>query len=362
MNGRDRFMIALSNGKPDRLPCQVHSFMIYFLAKKLLFTDALAYKFYGMDPVLYVGPKKIFNEEAKRNWRQTAKVRSVKDGTVTSDIVIHTPKGELNKTVAVNKYTMWDVVPLVKTEKDFELFREFYPFPIRFDWSPLVKARDKVRDKGIVRTCSPGYGQTGAFQSLATLLGTTELIYKVYDEPDWVHYALKTINDKNIETFVNSGKIEADLVETGGGAGSSTVISPDIHREFCLPYDKELHKAIRDRGGRITYHLCGGVMPLLEIVAENGADVLETMTPPGMGGDCDMKEAARRIGGKMAFIGGLDQNRCFTGDPQEAVNMVRELFEAKPNGGYICSPSDHFFEGRHKNIRAFADTCKECIY
>jgi len=362
MNGRDRFLIALSNGKPDRLPCQVHSFMKYFLAKKLLFYDSLAYKFYGMDPVLYVGPRRIFTEEAKKNWREVVKPRGVKDGVITSDVVIHTPKGDLFKTVAVNKYTAWDTVPLIKTEADFELFREFYPVPSKLDWSRVIKARDKVGDKGIVRTVSPGYGQSGAFQSLATMIGTTELIYKVYDEPDWVHYALKIINDKNIETMVNGGRVEADLVETGGGAGSSTVISPDIHEEFCLPYDKLLHKAIKDMGGKISYHLCGGIMPLLEIVAENGADALETMTPPGMGGDCDFAEASRRIGDKMAFIGGIDQNKCFTGDPQSAVDMVRELFAAKSNGGYICSPSDHFFEAKHKNIRAFADTCKECKY
>ena len=136
---------------------------------------------------------------------------------------------------------------------------------------------------------SRGFGQSGAFQSLAYMTDTVNLIYKAYDSPEWVHYALNEINKKNIKTVINSGRIQADLVETGGGAGSSSVIGRDMHREFCLPYDIELHKAIKEQGALISYHLCGAVMLLLEIVSLNGADALETMTPEGMGGDCDLR-------------------------------------------------------------------------
>ena len=31
MTGRERFLIAINNEKPDRLPCQVHSWMQYYL-------------------------------------------------------------------------------------------------------------------------------------------------------------------------------------------------------------------------------------------------------------------------------------------------------------------------------------------
>ena len=86
------------------------------------------------------------------------------------------------------------------------------------------------------------------------------------DEPDWTHYALKAISDKSLLSIENMGKIEADLVENGGGAASSTVISPTLHEEFCLPYDKLQHDAIHRQGALVVYHLCGGLIPLLEIV------------------------------------------------------------------------------------------------
>lgn len=363
MNGRDRFLIALINGKPDRLPCQVHSFMTYFLLKNWLFNNLHAYKYFDMDPVLYVGPKYIYSDEASKNWKVVNKFKSIRKGVYSYDKIIHTPKGNLTTSYSINVYTRWDTEPLIKTEEDFELFREFYPVPISADWKRVIKARDKIGDSGIVRSVSLGYGQSGAFQSLANMMDSVNLIYKAYDEPDWVHYALNEINKKYIEAVNNSGRIESDLIETGGGAGSSTIISPDMHKEFCLPYDRELHKAIKDNGGMVTYHLCGGLMPLLTLVASNGADVLETMTPPDMGGDCNLKRASEIIGDKMAFIGGLDQNKYFEkGNPDIIRQAVRDLFESKPNGGYICSPSDHFFFGNKENIKAFSKACKECVY
>jgi len=63
----------------------------------------------------------------------------------------------------------------------------------------------------------------------------------------------------------------------------------------------------------------------LEDVVANGADGLETMTPPGMGGDCDLAEAYRRVGDKLFFIGGFDQREGFEANtPQRARELVLE--------------------------------------
>ncbi len=184
-----------------------------------------------------------------------------------------------------------------------------------------------------------------------------------FDNPDWVHYVLNCLLERKLDVIELAGKQELDLIECGGGGGSSTVISPGLHKEFCLPYDKRQIEAYHTHGAMVVYHLCGGLMPLLEIVTENGADALETMTPPEMGGDCDLKEATKIVGNRIAFIGGFDQNNGFEkGTPQVVREMVFKLHAACSDGGYICSPSDHFFKGDIKNLKAFAEACAECIY
>jgi uroporphyrinogen-III decarboxylase len=364
MTGRERFLTVLENGKPDRLPCQVHSWMPYYLDTYLDGMDQFAaYEHFSMDPVVYVDPIYEYDEKDLANWQVEHKELGIVSGNQAWVDIIHTPDGNLYDKRARNEYTRWRTEYLIKTEKDFEIWKKHVPVPVKVDWSPVMNAKKKIGDKGIVRASFFDFGQGSPWQSLDTMMGTEPLIMAAIDKPEWVSYALEIMLEKKLRAIEIGSRFELDLVETGGGAGSSTVISPDMHRKFCLPYDKKQHEALHSAGTKVVYHLCGGIMPLLETVVENGTDALETMTPPAMGGDCDLEAATQRVGDKLCFIGGFDQNKGFeNGDRDTIERMVKQLFEACPDGGYICSPSDHFFFGDPANIRAFSEFCSNCIY
>jgi uroporphyrinogen-III decarboxylase len=183
------------------------------------------------------------------------------------------------------------------------------------------------------------------------------------DDPEWVHYVLQVLTDNQLRVIAMMEGMPMDLIETGGGAASNTVISPSLHKEFCTPYDRQLHDALHSVGIKVVYHLCGGLMKQLDNVLANGADGLETMTPPGMGGDCDLAEATRLVGDKLFFVGGFNQKDGFErGTPKRARELVLECHAACPDGGFIISPSDHFFHGAPECIQSFADAAKECLY
>lgn len=364
MTGRERFLCALNKGKPDHLPAQVHGWMKYYLNTYLNGMDQYAaYEFFKADLSIYSGASFGYDEADCGNWRKTmreGRVEGSNDRVAVAEIV--TPAGTLTESFGFNRFTTWTTEHIIKDEKDFEIWRKYVPLPISVDWSPTKKALARVGDRGIVRGGLIAFGQYSPWQSFCTLFGTEQAIMACYDKPDWVHYALKSILDKFMRIEIG-GRIPADLVETGGGAGSSTVIGPDLFREFCLPYDRKFHDLLHSLGTKVVYHLCGGVMPMLDLVVETGADGFETMTPPSMGGNCDLAEAYRRVGAKLFFIGGFDQNAGFEkGNPGTVRKMVQALHAACPGGGYIVSPSDHFFFGDPANIQAFFDAAKECRY
>lgn len=366
MTSRDRMLIALDNGRPDRLPCQVHGWMEYYLKNYAGTMDWMeANDRFGFDHALYVSPDYVYADRDLANWRTTVKDLGVLDDGYSHSVeTIETPEGTLSVHRACNAFTPWDVEPLVKNWDDFRLWAKWRPIPVRADFTRMLEAKDRLGDKGILRVHPFSAGQGSPWQSLCILMGTEQCIFAAHDEPETVHEALETILQMTLKATETWRGIPGDMIETGGGAGSNTVISPRMFRAFCVPYDRRQHEAFRACGLKIVYHLCGGLMQQMEMVAENGADGLETMTPRSMGGDCDLAEASRRVGGRLFFIGGFDQSAGFEkGTPETARRLVHECFEAtRDHAGYIIAPSDHFFFGAPENLKAFCDAAKECTY
>lgn len=366
MTSRERMLIALGNGRPDRLPCQVHGWMAYYLKRYLSNCDWYqACERFGMDYAIYVSPIYRYAERDQANWSVAGQdLGTDKDGNRNWKQVITTPKGTLQQAGASNEFTGWTTEPLIKTEADFELWDAYCPVPVAVDLSPVREAREKVGDRGIVRSHPFSPGQGSPWQSFCTMVGTQEAIFMAMDEPARLHHCLEAIVKKTLRVTEMWKGTPADMVEVGGGAGSNTVISPALFREFCLPYDRRQNALFHEAGLKIVYHLCGGLMQMLDLVVETGADGLETMTPPSMGGDCDLREASRRVGDKLFFIGGFDQSAGFErGTPDVARRLVRECFEAtRDHAGYIVAPSDHFFFGDPANLQAFVDAARDCRY
>ena len=282
MTSRERLLAALNNERPDRLPCQVHGWMQYYLDTYLYGCDWYeAYGQFDMNYAIYVNPTYQFAEKDLASWQiqRSAPVKD-NDGNTTWRETIITPRGELTQVFGQNQFTLWNTEHLLKTEKDIELWKEFAPVPVAADLSPVQEAYDKLGDRGIIRSHPYYPGQGSPWQALCILMGTEKGIYLAMDEPEQTH------------------------------------------------------------------------------------DLLETMTPKAMGGDCDLAEASRRVGDQLFFIGGFDQNAGFEkGTPEVVRRQVFDCFEAtKDHAGYIIAPSDHFFFGDPENLQVFSDAIKACVY
>jgi uroporphyrinogen decarboxylase len=69
MNSRERMLIALHNGRPDRLPCQAHGWMDYYLKTYLGGIDWWqAYARFDMDYAIYVSPRHIYADKDLARW------------------------------------------------------------------------------------------------------------------------------------------------------------------------------------------------------------------------------------------------------------------------------------------------------
>ena len=385
MTSKERMLCALDGGRPDRLPVTTHHLMDYFLKGQM--GGASSREFFdrfGLDAIHWVvahRPDESAGEyfdplqgvpgflEARRissdQWQVFPEDISGQEWPTTRFRFV-TPKGELSMVVQSNQYTGWVSEHLIKEKSDIDLIGEFVTAPC-CDVEAVNIEAEAFGQRGLVRShvcCFDVFGQPGTWQDAACLVGIERLIMETFDDPEWVHQLLGILQRRKL-AYVRSMKGAAfDVIEFGGGDASSTVISPGIFDEFVAPYDAPVIAAAHEAGQRIVYHTCGGMMPILERVAAMGPNAMETFTPSGMGGDADLAEAKRRIGGKVCMIGGFDQYHFFTGcTPEDTRSEVRRCFEAAGrDGGFILSPSDHFFDADLELLHAFADEGRQCSY
>ena len=385
MSSKQRLLTAIQGGKADRLPVTTHQLMPYFLNKYMggISNDEF-FEQMGMDGIVWIVPHKPDASkgqyydpsqgepgflESRRistdNWRISHEPVDHPDYT-TVRFTITTPKGNLTTVLQSNEMTTWVAEHLIKEKNDIDIIAEFATAPT-CDIDEVNKTVKQYGDKALIRghiPCFDIFGQPGCWQDACCLVGTEKMIMATFDDPQWVHSLLKMLQQRKIDFLKTTKGANYDIWELGGGDASTSVISPAMFNEYVGPYDTEVIAAAHQAGQQVVYHVCGGMMPILEDIAAMGPDAMETFTPPDMGGDTDLGKAKKRIGDKVCMIGGWDQFHYFTDCTEEETRrQVRNCFEqAGEGGGYILSPSDHFFDADVELIRAFADEARKCVY
>jgi hypothetical protein len=384
VTSKQRLLCALDRGKPDRLPATTHHLMESFLKRYLDGASSLDFfDRFGLDAIHWVvahrsdeAAGEYFDPlQGRPGFLEARRVATDNWHVVADDLPGYewptkrfrfiTPKGVLAMVLQSNEHTAWVIEHLIKEKRDIDLIGEFVTAP-KCDVEAVNREARGFGERGLVRShicCFDVFGQPGTWQDAACLVGIERLILEAHDDPAWVHELLRILQWRKLAYTRSLKGASLDVIELGGGDASSTVISPRLFDEFVAPYDEPIIAAAHEAGQRIVYHTCGGMMVFLERIAAMKPDAMETFTPRGMGGDADLAEAKRRIGDRVCMIGGLDQLHFFTGcTPDETRREVRRCFEAAGrDGGFILSPSDHFFEADLQLLQAFADEARDCI-
>jgi hypothetical protein len=365
MTSRQRLLTALDQGVPDRLPITIHQWQGYHLRTVMGGCDQLeAFRRAGLDAAVAVGP---WSAEVSPHWTETTEVLERTPDLVRTRFTARTPDGELTWVRAQTPVTGFLTEHPCKTLDDARVFLSWWPRR-KLDRERVNAWAERTGDDGLVRGYLGCFNQPGAWQELCELFGTQEAILLALDEPEDVHELLEAVTRHRLAAIEDAlPGAHYDLIEHGGGAASCTVISPSMFAEFCLPYDTRVIAALQARGYRTTYHTCGGMRKILDLIPKNGTNASETLSPVAAGGDIhpgQEDEVKAVLGRQVALIGGIDQQHLLEhGTPDEVRVAVRRCFESYgAGGGYICSACDHFFSVPLANLQAMAEAARDCVY
>ncbi|MDE6274744.1 MAG: uroporphyrinogen decarboxylase family protein [Clostridiales bacterium] len=137
----------------------------------------------------------------------------------------------------------------------------------------------------------------GAFAECCDLRGINDFLADVAcEEEEAIHDFLRIVNEQAIAFAVAQVKAGADIV--GIGDAATSLISPDMYKEFALPYQKAIVEAVHKAGGKTKLHICGNTTNVLPYMIETGTDIVD------LDWMVDLKRAKEIIGDRNTVISG----------------------------------------------------------
>lgn len=170
----------------------------------------------------------------------------------------------------------------------------------------------------------------------AGLRGVQQVLIDFYENPQLLH----ALMEKGVERSIERGKFNIDaglrVLRLNDSMGTISLISPKHWRAFIYPHMKtvvdELHHYCPDV--RVYCHICGNVLPVLELLVQMGLDCIAPLDPLG---GFSVRQARQAVGEQMVLMGGINTVSFFQADvAQIAAEAQRCIEEGQvAQGGFI---------------------------
>ncbi|MHC4517367.1 MAG: uroporphyrinogen decarboxylase family protein [Planctomycetota bacterium] len=198
------------------------------------------------------------------------------------------------------------------------------------------------------------------FTHLMELFGYEQALVALVDAPQTCHDVLSVVTRHVLAQVRLYGGCKPDAILVSSAFAGAGFISRPMYREFVMPYEDEVFRAIRHAGAIAYVHTCGAIGDRLDLMAETSVDGIDTLDPPPLG-TVDLAEAKAGYGRRFFFKGNLDAvNDMLGADDAAFAAAVRDRIKiGKPGSGYIlssaCSVAPHVKPDRLKRLVEFAE-------
>ncbi|GMU24253.1 MAG: hypothetical protein AMXMBFR13_43280 [Phycisphaerae bacterium] len=209
------------------------------------------------------------------------------------------------------------------------------------------------------------HGETrGPFDHALNLLSAENMMIALLTEREKVHKLLEWATKSSIIWSVAQVRRGCDAIKISSPWVGAGLISPEDYKEFVVPYEQALARAVRAEGGFIYTHTCGAISDRLEMIMECGVNGIECLDPPPLG-NVELTDAIQRTKGKIFIKGNVDSVHTLLNKDIAGVKTdVRRVVEtAAPGGGFICSSACSIAPHvKPDNIKAMVETAREFRY
>lgn len=367
MTSRERLIAAARRQDVDRIPCspRIAFWLMEHYGNATLETNLRAGREFGYDPHLVTS---VFWSPFELAVRQSYDLPGVeyavtwsKDGDFdVASRTFRTPAGTLTDRVCVppagdRRFGMspnpFRTEHLVKTRADLAAVRYLLPDPRRVSLESHFRQADQCGENAWVQLNI----HSALNHRAGEMMSTEDLMVLFYDDRGFFA-ELQALGHAQqmaeIRTALDAGVRHIFL--NWYYNSMSTGWSPGFWTDYFAPQLREACAAIHDAGGLAIYYDDGKCMAILDLLAEAGIDVLQTLTPPPVG-DVDLAEVKRRIGDRVCLMGHTDLIYVLKlGTPELIERTVRDAIATAGPRGFILGTSDSIRDGTPlENVRAY---------
>ena len=171
----------------------------------------------------------------------------------------------------------------------------------------------------------------GALAECCDLMEIQQAFVNLLDEPEAMEHLLDICMQQSLWFAKEQIAAGADIIGIGDAAAS--LVGYDLYEEFVLPYQKKMIQAVHDMGAKVKLHICGNLNPVLDLIAQTGADIadLDHMV--------DIKRASEIFPESMSICGNFDPvGVLYSGTPELVKQEVRRCKEiSRKNHNFISA-------------------------
>ena len=212
---------------------------------------------------------------------------------------------------------------------------------------------------------SVGLGHSGPWNLAMHLRGAEQFLIDSIQDPAFVH-ELMAFTTEVVKTLGDTLIEQGFMPSIGEASASCSLISPQMYKDFILPYHQELCRHFRERKAMMSLHICGFIDPIIQDVVNSGIGFLSLDAPSSL------EKAVATAAGKVVIMGNVPTHLYADGTPADMENAVDACLQAAGETGRFVLASgceiplnstedriEHFFKYGHKAGRKFIDGFKE---
>jgi uroporphyrinogen decarboxylase len=318
MNSVERTLLTLQHRLPDRVPVDLHNFLV---TARSMGVSSFADFFRDGEAMA---------EGQIRAWRRFGHdVLLVENGTAALAEACGVEVVYQDDSAPVAKF------PAIKSldEVDDLEVPDPYKTPVLAENLKATRiVADTIGDQAFII----GRADQGPFSLACEIRGMSEFMMDLAleEQPEKIHQLLEFCCQVSLRYAVAQIEQGAHCTSIGDSPSGPDVISPRLYREYAYPYVKKLVVELKARNIILAYHICGNSTPIIGEMVSTGATIIE------IDQKADMRRCKAAALGKATLLGPIDPSDVMThGTPELVTEKCREaLGILAPGGGFILGP------------------------